>query len=340
MKAVVQHYIGTTDEWQTENPVLYEAVWGFEITGENRTDDPAKKRILAKLGNGKDSWNALKYFNEENIKDLPEKLQGIIASIENITDSWHQGDQKLQEQIEQEILERQQTVQELQENIGQETQQRRQAVNELHDADVSLSNAINLLMPEGLENFPFLVEDETKARKLADENLQAQIDNLVVKFKEYPLGSYYTQYPVEGQSTIAGMFPSSESPAELYGGTWTDMYLEDVFFRTGNTLGIHRGQRWLGTSWSNNGTVGVEPDTIRNIHGEIAPIWAGNWAQNGVIDVFDTFTYEGVNNLMVPDTGYMIYGINLMINASRVVPTDNDNHPKNRLLKVWKKTAN
>jgi len=69
MKVVVQHYIGTTEEWRTANPKLYEAVWGFEKTTDGK--------VLAKLGNGVDLWNNLKYFDKENIHNLPEEIQEI-----------------------------------------------------------------------------------------------------------------------------------------------------------------------------------------------------------------------------------------------------------------------
>ena len=158
----------------------------------------------------------------------------------------------------------------------------------------------------------------------------------------HPVGSYYTQYPVEGQSTIANMFPSSETPATLFGGTWTEMYAsEDVFFRTG-ALGSRRGQVWNNTSkvyTSTGATVGVEPDAVRNFLGSTNDIGnIGNYISShdptGVIrrEQFPA-NNTGVGN------GNGQYGNVLTINASRDVPTDTTNHPKNRLIKVWKRTA-
>jgi len=72
MKVVAQHYTGTTEEWRTANPKLYEAVWGFEKTTDGK--------VLAKLGNGRDLWNELKYFDAENIHGLPEQLQEFLST--------------------------------------------------------------------------------------------------------------------------------------------------------------------------------------------------------------------------------------------------------------------
>ena len=69
MNAVVQNFIGTTEEWETENPILYEAVWGFEKTTEGK--------LLAKVGDGVSTWNDLKYFDEyqsQRIKELETRI--------------------------------------------------------------------------------------------------------------------------------------------------------------------------------------------------------------------------------------------------------------------------
>jgi len=74
MKAITQHFYGTTEEWKAANPKLYNAVWGFEETKDGI--------VLAKLGNGKDRWNDLKYFDVENIYGLIERLTSETAARE------------------------------------------------------------------------------------------------------------------------------------------------------------------------------------------------------------------------------------------------------------------
>jgi len=73
MKAIVQHFYGTTQEWETENPLLYKGVWGFEVTREGK--------LNTKLGNGRDKWKTLKYFDLENIKGLEAELQILKQAI-------------------------------------------------------------------------------------------------------------------------------------------------------------------------------------------------------------------------------------------------------------------
>ena len=69
MKIVVQNLFGTTRDWN-RNPVLYNAVWGIEETADG-------KRFF-KLGNGRERWNDLEYFDIENIRSLPDELQRTL----------------------------------------------------------------------------------------------------------------------------------------------------------------------------------------------------------------------------------------------------------------------
>ncbi|MDR0720500.1 MAG: hypothetical protein LBF78_12755 [Treponema sp.] len=76
MKAISQMFIGTTGEWESENPRLYKAVWGIE-------ELPDGRRLL-KIGNGRDCWNALGYVDADYIKGLPALLEETIADAEAI----------------------------------------------------------------------------------------------------------------------------------------------------------------------------------------------------------------------------------------------------------------
>jgi len=158
MKVVTQHYFGTTQEWHTENPVIYNAVWAFEKTTEGR--------ILAKLGNGVDCWNNLKYFDIENIKDLPEKLDEIFMEIEKNTFR---------------LLELRDEIQNLKESNDEEHQA-------LNDEIKKLQEAMMELTPEGFENIQEMIQalqeaidNEAYARQEAINNeaqaRQEAIDN-------------------------------------------------------------------------------------------------------------------------------------------------------------------
>jgi len=160
----------------------------------------------------------------------------------------------------------------------------------------------------------------------------------------HPVGCYYTQYPVTGQSTLANMFPSSESPATLFGGTWTEMYAsEDVFFRTG-AIGNGRGSATFANgsvgSGSGTGTAGVQPDAIRNITGEASLADAsGSFGLLQPTAIVSGAIKKGTATNYVASGSSNNSGYRLGIDACLSVPTDTTNHPKNRLIKVWKKTA-
>jgi hypothetical protein len=76
MKAVVQHYVGTTKEWNDRNPRLYNAVWGMEIT-------PDGKRLL-KIGDGVRNWKQLPYLDEGNFQGIADHLSTIDQTIGNL----------------------------------------------------------------------------------------------------------------------------------------------------------------------------------------------------------------------------------------------------------------
>ena len=143
MKVVTQHHIGTTDEWKIANPKLYEAVWAFEKTKDGK--------VLAKLGNGKDLWNDLKYFDIDNIHGLSDKLQ---EAVEIEAQARRQADQALREAID-EILP---------EGIESEAQARADADQELREA---IDNEAHVRQLEN-QNYQALVEAEVRKRRQGD----------------------------------------------------------------------------------------------------------------------------------------------------------------------------
>jgi len=147
MKAYVQHYYDTTDGWEKINPVLYNAMWGIEQTADGK--------ILLKLGDGKHHWKDLKYFDEENINGLPEKLKSIITDIANVAgrlNSVNDGIDNIKELLDNEIQSRK-------------------------EEDDNIINAIKELAPEGLENIPAKFDEEIHERQSADKILQQNINS-------------------------------------------------------------------------------------------------------------------------------------------------------------------
>jgi len=234
MKVVVQNFIGTTEEWEIKNPVLYDAVWGFEII---KDADKNKRKILTKLGNGKDPWKTLKYFDSENIKDLPEKFQEIFNKIEekNMTV------ESLKESIKHETEEREEKIKNIIEIISEETEIRQEAdviINERINQEIENRNAayesilenireeketretedeaireaMKLLAPEGLEDIPVLIKAEADERKNADEKIRSDFQEADEKMRNdfqeadeilqteilnklFPVGEVVVQYP-------------------------------------------------------------------------------------------------------------------------------------------------
>src|SRR5699024_9114417 len=126
-----------------------------------------------------------------------------------------------------------------------------------------------------------------------------------------PIGMCYTQYP------------GTETPSTLFGGTWTLMFnTEGVFFRT-------EGQ---GASGFRDG---VQGDAIRNIVGGIGPQVVGHSQSEGATGAFRTDITPNGAAQAGADRTYRSYSFD----ASRVVPTASENRPRNRTIRVWRKTA-
>lgn len=85
MKAITQHYYGTTEEWLKYNPVVYKAVFAFEVI--KRPDGTIYRK--AKVGDGKLRWSELPYILDESIFDTLEKIQQKIIAIEKVIYEYH-----------------------------------------------------------------------------------------------------------------------------------------------------------------------------------------------------------------------------------------------------------
>jgi hypothetical protein len=88
LKAVVQSYTGTSEEWKDANPRVYEGVLCIEllttIDGNPVYDGNGKRRYLIKIGDGISAWNDLPYLEPENIKDLTERLDDVLATAQQL----------------------------------------------------------------------------------------------------------------------------------------------------------------------------------------------------------------------------------------------------------------
>ena len=126
----------------------------------------------------------------------------------------------------------------------------------------------------------------------------------------WPVGVCYTQYP------------STPTPTQLFGGTWKPLFdNEGVFFRTS------------GGSASAFGA-GIQGDAIRNITANLHMSEMIGYSVGGAMYTisapYSPRTYRSSGAGTNPNIGF---------DASRVVPTANENRPKNRTIVVWQRTA-
>ena len=156
----------------------------------------------------------------------------------------------------------------------------------------------------------------------------------------HKVGSYYIQFPVEGEAAIEDMFPEEKSPGYLFDGTWTEMYeTEDVYFRTG-ALGEQRGQQWGATSYI-AGITGIQPDMTRSIDGGFTVgDDLGILRDGGISGIATGAFYKATSVAMARGISPgSANSFNVSFDSSRVVPTGTTGKVKNRLIKVWQKTA-
>ena len=130
----------------------------------------------------------------------------------------------------------------------------------------------------------------------------------------YPVGSFYVQYPDASSNDDAIAFPVSKRPATLFGGTWAEQFnTENVFFRT------------AGTDYQVR-SAGLSLDQMQgHVHGVnrgVGTAGSGN-------SVYVTAMYSG--DLII--TSPIADGRNGTPRTGAVT------EPRNRLMKLWKRTA-
>lgn len=132
-----------------------------------------------------------------------------------------------------------------------------------------------------------------------------------------PVGSHYVQF-----AESDGSFSAAKSPSTLFGGTWSLKFnTESAFFRTEGTLAAE------GRSG------GVQGDAIRNITGG-----SGTGALIGDASTLSG-AFAGAASSARATTGSTYGTTTFNFDASREVPTATENRVKNRLIRVWERTA-
>lgn len=132
-----------------------------------------------------------------------------------------------------------------------------------------------------------------------------------------PIGYCYTQYP------------DTPTPSELFGGTWTLMFnTEGVFFRT-------EGQR--ASAFGS----GVQGDAQQPVTGNITFRQLGDAGHNTVNSVSGPFSFGGTSGAAAATASGEVVKTTQVINfdSSRAVRTASENRPRNRTVRIWRKTA-
>ena len=163
--------------------------------------------------------------------------------------------------------------------------------------------------------------DNQAARKAYVDNQIANHDSQhddEIKKIAYPVGSFYIQFPDANSNDDATAFPTSKRPATLFGGTWAEQWsTEYIFFRTGGTTGQARSS-------------GLSADQFQgHYHYDYGGAGGGN--DQSMISHYATNTSPQTNSggVLGPCT-----------DGSHGTPrTGSFTEPRNRLIKVWKRTA-
>lgn len=146
----------------------------------------------------------------------------------------------------------------------------------------------------------------------------------------YPVGSYYTQYPAAESNDVASAFPSSESPASLFGGTWEERFSgEATFFRTGgNDSGRSNG---LQDSANKSHDHTVRATANKSHSGR----YANNLTGTGRVGPGTTANYASY-----PDgwgSGYIAAAATT--SEASTSTFSSESRPINRVIKIWRRTA-
>lgn len=145
----------------------------------------------------------------------------------------------------------------------------------------------------------------------------------------YPVGSYYIQYPDASSNTDSTEFPTSQRPATLFGGTWSEQWAtESVYFRTRGTL-------------SDDGrTNGKQEDQIQTIAGKVTGQSSQNIMGVGGSGIFrnadSTEVFSGTGSALTLPRSAEISAASL---TAAGVRNGNETRTVNRRIKVWKRTA-
>jgi len=143
----------------------------------------------------------------------------------------------------------------------------------------------------------------------------------------YPVGVFYTQYPDVDSNVETTAFPTSRSPGTLFAGTtWVEQFTDGVFFRT------------KGGNSAESRADGVQDYALKQLTGHTSYVQADYWrraaGQTGVFASGVDQQTGGTDSGSSSDSVVRSY----FDSAIQALPSQTEVRPKNRLMKIWKRT--
>lgn len=178
-----------------------------------------------------------------------------------------------------------------------------------------------------------LADQAVETEKLADEAVTAAKLAADVRDIIHPVGATYIQFPAANSNDPAVAFPAAQAPAALWGGDWEELFTaeEGLFFRTAGTGDLAAAGR----------TDGLQPDALQQMEGTFraTALHRGTHAgaepfTDGVFATTEGVTLDGAGG----GVGNQPHQ-ELTFDASREARTAEETRPRNRLIKIWRRTA-
>lgn len=153
--------------------------------------------------------------------------------------------------------------------------------------------------------------------------VEIAIDNM------HPVGSFYIQFPDADSNTTETAFPSSKSPATLFGGTWEAQWeTEGIFFKTqGDPLTQTNGEL-------NNRTDGLQTDMMQGHFHNVLASGAKIVVLSGSGE--RTFTLSGGS---LTTSSFSTVNAAVQDGTNGTPRIGKETRGRNRMIIVWKRTA-